>query len=287
MKINRIFAFILAFSFLSLTIQPAIADEYMMLPPILDEESNQQDQPLPGLSDEMNRDINNAKNKEQSDYRYTNDEYNQNYKESRDAYYQNTRNYSYSNEPLKGTISTVPVGTAFQVITNTNINTQRNRVGEIFTTTLNHPISVDGKIIVPAGTEVIGQITYIEEAGRVGKNARMEIKFTSIKPPYSSRIPITGKVLTQDNTGVLKGGSLKNQLVKHVKTGAMTTAGGTIVGTGIGALAGSAGTGAAVGAASGGILSLGWIFWRKGKEVRMPAGTKMVVVLEQPFDVGK
>lgn len=269
MKINRVFSLIIACSLLGLAIQPVFADEYLVLPPILDEENNRQDQPLPDISDEVNN----------SRYRKNNN------------YYKNTNDYSYEtsgySEPLKGTISTVPVGTVFQVITNINISTQRSRVGEVFTATLNHPISVDGNIIVPAGSEVVGQITYIEDSGRVGKNAKMEIKFTSIKPPYSSKIPITGKVLTQDNTGVLKGGTLKDQLVKGIKTEAIAAGGGTLIGTGIGAIAGSVGTGAAVGAAGGGILGLGWIFWRKGKEVKIPIGTKMVIVLEQPFDVGK
>lgn len=275
LKRNKVLSFLLVFSFISIVMQPVQADGYMMLPPILDEETNTQDQPLPGLSGE------NKRNYGQNDYNKNN------YNNETNDYYQNTGNYSYSSEPLKGTISTVPVGTAFQVITNTNITTQRARVGDIFTSTLNHPISVDGEIIVPSGSDVIGQITYIEEAGRAGRNAKMEVRFTSIKPPYGSKIPITGKVLTRDNTGVLKGGSLKNQLVKSVKTEAIAAAGGALVGSGIGAIAGSAGTGAAIGATGGGILGLGWLVWRKGKEVKMPIGTKMVVVLEQPFDVGK
>ncbi len=275
MKKSRILSIIIACSFLGLPVQPALADEYMVLPPILDEEQTlPQDQPLPGIND-----LNNYGQKNNYNYQQNND------------YYQNTNNNSYTtsapSEPLRGTISTVPVGTAFQIITNENINTQRVSVGEIFTSTLNHPISVDGNIIVPAGSEVIGQVTYIQDAGRRGKNAKMEIKFTSIKPPYSSKIPITGKVLTEDNTGIIKGGTLKNQLVQNVKTEALVTAGGTLIGTGIGAIAGSAGTGAAVGAAGGGIIGLGWLLWRKGKEVKVPIGTKMVVVLEQPFDVGK
>ena len=193
----------------------------------------------------------------------------------------------YSPESLKGTISTIPVGTAFQVILNTNLNSNKNQVGEIFTATLNHPISVDGNILIPAGSEVIGQITYIEESRRVGRNALMEIKFTGIKPPYGHKIPITGKILTKDNTGIIKGGSLKKQLVKHATTVAVATAGGTLIGTGIGAIAGSAGAGAAVGVASGGFLALSYILWRKGKEVKLTPGTKMVVVLEQPFNISQ
>ena len=70
---------------------------------------------------------------------------------------------------------------------------------------------------------------------------------------------------------------------------ALITAGGTLAGAGIGGILGgvTAGTGAAVGAVSGAGIGLAYIIWRKGKEVKVPEGTQMVVVLEQPFNVTK
>ncbi|OGH99840.1 MAG: hypothetical protein A2039_04515 [Candidatus Melainabacteria bacterium GWA2_34_9] len=202
------------------------------------------------------------------------------------------QNYSpyvnnYSTPVLKGTVTTVPVGTKFEIITNSEITTKKNHVGEIFTATLNQPISMGSDIVVPAGSEVFGQVTYSEDAGRVGRNAIMEIKFTSVKPPYGHKIPMMGKIVTKDNTGVLRGGSLKQQLVKNVSSVAVTTVGGLAVGTGIGAIASEAGIGAAVGSITGGVVGLGYIIIRKGREVNMPIGTKMVIILEQPLTVGQ
>lgn len=194
---------------------------------------------------------------------------------------------NYQTPVLKGTVTTVPVGTAFEIITNSEINTKKNHVGEIFTATLNQPISVGSDIVIPAGSEVYGQVTYSEDAGRVGRNAIMEIKFTSVKPPYGHKIPMIGKIVTKDNTGVLRGGSLKQQLVKNVSSTAVTTVGGLAVGTGIGAIAGEAGIGAAVGSITGGVVGLGYIIIKKGREVNLPIGTKMVVTLEQPLVVGQ
>lgn len=196
---------------------------------------------------------------------------------------------TYTSAPLRGNVTTIPVGTAFQVIMNDDINSKRTQVGEIFTATLNAPIQMGGEIIVPAGSTVTGQVTYMVPAARAGKNAKMEMKFTSIKPLYGAKVPMIGKVLTQDNTGIVKGGTLKEQLVKHVKTEAVATAGGTIVGAGVGGILGgvTAGTGAAVGAISGAGVGLAYILWRKGREVKIPAGTKMVIMLEQPFSIGK
>lgn len=262
---KKFFSILIAFSFLSINICPAFADEYMVLPPIIEEEQSHtyNDEPLPGF------------NSTTSDY-------------STPSY--STPTYdSTSSSPIKGRVTTVPVGTAFQVITDDTLNSKRNKVGEVFRATLNQPIAVNGDIIIPAGSEVIGQITFLQDTGRVGKNAKMEIKFTSIKPTYGPKVPIIGKILTQDNTGIIKGGTLKEQLVQSAKAEALITAGGTVAGAGIGAALGgvSAGTGAAVGAASGAGIGIAYLLWRKGKPVKVPSGTKMVVMLEQPFSVGK
>ena len=188
--------------------------------------------------------------------------------------------------PLKGSVSVVPAGTTFAVNMASNINSLSNQVGEIFTANLAEPVVLDGRTVIPVGSEVIGQITYIENAGRVGKNGVMEIKFISIKPlGQSFKIPITGKVMTVDNTGVLKGGSLKKQLVKVVGTGAIGTAGGTLAGLSLGSMIGSAGAGAVFGTAAGGLISVGYIIARKGREITLSSDTKLNVQLEQPLTV--
>jgi hypothetical protein len=241
MKFNKFASLFLTLTILGSLIQPAFADEEIMV--------------LPPVNDGMNQ--------------------NQNYSPS------------YKSPVLKGTVTTVPVGTSFEIITNSEINTKRNHVGELFTATLNQPISVGSDIVIPAGSEVYGQITYSEDAGRVGRNAIMEIKFTSVKPPYGHKIPMMGKIITKDNTGVLRGGSLKQQLVKNVSSVAVTTVGGLAVGAGIGAIAGEAGVGTAIGSTVGGVFGLGYIVMRKGSEVNLPMGTKMIVTLEQPLTVGQ
>ena len=202
------------------------------------------------------------------------------------------QNYSpymnnFNSPVLKGTVTTVPVRTAFEIITNSEINTKKNHVGEIFTTTLNQRIVVRGDIVIPAGSEVFGQVTYSEDAGRVGRNAIMEIKFTGVKTPNGHKIPMMGKIVTKDNTGVLRGGSVKQQLVKNVSTVAVTTVGSLAVGASIGAIASEAGVGTAVGSAIGGIFGLGYVIIRKGREVNIPIGTKMIIMLEQPLTVGQ
>jgi hypothetical protein len=289
MNKNKVISMAIACSFLAMNVMPAFADEYMVLPPLMDDESYTQDRPLTSPQIPSEPEVPSAPTSNYSNNTY-NGNYSTNYGSQSQSSYQNDYYkpaVNYSSAPLQGTISTVPVGTAFQVVLNDSINSKRYRVGDIFTATLNQPISMEGNVIVEAGSEVVGQVTFTEDAGRAGRNAKMEIKFTSIKPLYGKRIPITGKVLTEDNTGIIRGGTLKGQLVQSVKTEAIVTGSGTVVGLGIGALAGHAGTGAVVGATSGAGVGLAWLLWRKGKEINIPEGTKMIIMLEQPFNVIK
>jgi hypothetical protein len=295
---NKTFSMIIACSFLTMNVLPAFADEYMVLPPLMDENPSTQDRPLPSpqvpaesATPTMPPSSPAANYSDEGDSSVPQQSYQeprQTYQEPQQSYQENYQQTSYrSSAPLQGTISTVPVGTAFQVVLNDSISSQRFKVGDIFTATLNQPIAIEGNVIVEAGSEVVGQVTFTEDAGRAGKNAQMEIKFTRIKPFSGNIIPITGKVLTQDNSGILKGGTLKNQLVQSLKAEAIAAGSGTIVGLGIGAMAGHAGTGAVVGTVSGAGIGAAWLLYRKGKEVQIPEGTKMVIVLEQPFNVIK
>lgn len=204
------------------------------------------------------------------------------------ASYNAEPNYTYNQGfPLQGKVSVVPLGTSFQVVTATTVSSAASQVGEMFTATIAEPVNVGGQEVIPAGSQVIGQVTYVEPAGRVGKNAKMDVRFTSIKLPNGAKVPITAKVVTVDKTGTLKGGSLKNQIVKAAATGAVATGAGTLTGLSLGAITGGIGGGAVVGTAAGGLFGLGYVFSRKGKEVTIPAGQKMSIVLEQPVTVGR
>ena len=249
MKLNRLASLLLMISILGSITAPVFADEeIMVLPPINDQSAN-------------------------------NVQYGGS---TADA----AQNSGYS-PVLKGTVTTVPVGTSFEVVTSAPVSTKTMHVGELFSATLNQPITVGGDTVIPAGSEVLGQVTYSEDAGRVGKNAIMEIKFTGVKTPNGRKISMMGKIVTKDGSGKLKGGSLKGQLVKSTASVAIPTTSSLIVGAGIGSIAGEAGVGSAVGSSIGGIFGIGYMIYRKGKEVELPVGTKMTVTLEQPLTVGQ
>lgn len=187
--------------------------------------------------------------------------------------------------PLKGSVATAPRGTNFEVITTSTINSMSSRVGDTFSAQLDEPLVIDSQTVIPAGSELIGQITFVEPAGRVGKNALMDIRFTSVKLPDGNRVPINAKILTTDASGVLRGGKKSNIILKATGTAAGSTAAGAVAGTSAGAILGSVAGGAIFGTAVGGLVGVGYALYRKGKNIILPSGTKLGVTLEQPLTV--
>lgn len=194
-------------------------------------------------------------------------------------------NYSVNQNQQGATI--VHAGTIMKVILNSTVSSANGQTGDIFTATLTDPVIANNKIIFPEGSEVIGQITYLEKTGRVGKNAVMDVKFVSIKAPRGQKLSMLGKIMTLDSSGKLKGNNFKKQIVKDAATLAVGSTGAGIAGLGLLALVGEAGAGLVGGLATGGVVTIGYIFMRKGKNVELPGGSKLNVVLEQPLTVFK
>ncbi|MEW5820718.1 MAG: hypothetical protein AB1782_11045 [Cyanobacteriota bacterium] len=188
-------------------------------------------------------------------------------------------------QPLKGSVATAPRGTNFEVTIQNTINSMSSRVGDTFTAQIDEPLIIDGQTVIPPGSELVGQITYVESAGRIGKNALMDIRFTSVKLPNGERLPVNAKILTTDSSGVLKGGKNSNIVLKATGTAAGTTAAGAVAGTSAGAILGSVAGGAIFGTAVGGLVGVGYALYRKGKNIVLPSGTKLGVTLEQPLTI--
>lgn len=188
-------------------------------------------------------------------------------------------------QPLQGSVATAPRGTNFEVTLENTINSMTSRVGDTFKAEIDEPLVIDSQTVIPAGSELTGQVTYIEKAGRVGKNALMDIRFTAVKLPNGDKVPLNAKIITTDSSGVLRGGKKTNIVLKATGTAAGSTAAGAAGGTAAGALFGSVAGGAILGTAVGGVVGVGYALYRKGKDIVLPSGSKLGITLEQPLTV--
>jgi hypothetical protein len=178
----------------------------------------------------------------------------------------------------------VPVGTHLPLVLHNAISTRSARVGDpIYLETL-FPIMVDGRVVIPAGSYVSGEITETKRAGRVKGRAELMIRLNMLILPNAYSVNLnavpsnagTGGAETTNEEGKIKGDTDK---AGDVSTVAKTTT----AGAGIGAIAGrsvaSAGIGAGIGAGAG-LLA---VLLTRGPDAELPRGTTVEAVLNRPI----
>lgn len=186
---------------------------------------------------------------------------------------------------LRGRVSTIPRGTMLMIKLEQPVSSFSNRVGDQISATLENDIFVNDSIAIPAGSEVMGQVANVEDAGRMGRHGSVDIRFQGIRTPDNQVIPIRAHVVTTDQSGILKGDTYKKDILKSVAIAASGTGVGTLMGLSAGALIGSAGAGALFGLSAGALGGMGYALLRKGKEVIVPTGSRMSIVIDQPVNV--
>ncbi len=72
-------------------------------------------------------------------------------------------------------------GTEIRLVTLTELNSKRNRVGERFDMEVQESVQLNGQTIIPAGTRAIGEITLRKGKGMWGKSGKLEFRPLYVK----------------------------------------------------------------------------------------------------------
>ncbi len=189
--------------------------------------------------------------------------------------------------PLQGSIIYAPLGITTTVVTTSPINSETLYNGYIINTVLPGDFAYNGKTIAPAGSTVTGSVVMVKKAGRAGINGQVYVRFNQITTPQGFRIPISAVVKTDDNTGMLKGGTKLSSSTDYAKNAGIGAAGGAVLGTALGAMAGgSVGKGAIYGTALGGGLGLVKSIGSRGDSVDIPSNAAIELYFDQPVTIG-
>lgn len=162
---------------------------------------------------------------------------------------------------------TVPAGTTITVRMIDTVDSQNNRIGDIFRANLDEDLVINDQVLAPRGTDVRGRLSEAKSAGRIAGKSELQLELTEIlinNRPYPL---ITGEY---EVSGKSRGG----QSAKVI--GATTVAGAVI-----GAIAGG-GKGAAIGAATGAGAGTAIQVLTKGEQVHVPSETLLDFRLEIP-----
>lgn len=175
----------------------------------------------------------------------------------------------------------VPANQVMRVRLNDELNSEKARIGDVFSSTLVDPVySKGGVLLAPQGSTVVGQVVNVQRAQKNGKPAVLDVQFTSLRLPNGARRAINGSLTdldsstgTSDNEGSVTAHKTSNRKVKFIGGGA---AGGAV----IGAIAGG-GKGLAIGAGVGALTGVIAGRVKKGHEVKVKSGTEFGVILNR------
>jgi len=178
----------------------------------------------------------------------------------------------------------VPAGTALMVKLETTLATFSNRPGDPFRGTLSQPVTVSGRILIPAGAVVEGRVTKVSEPRRISGKPSITILPEAVIFPNGERYFLDatlvdtnlGRGSDVDTEGRFKGSGHDSH--DTVETGA-GTAGGML----IGGLAGGP-VGVVVGGAVAATATTAhWLV--KHRSAILPAGTQLTLELNRPLTV--
>ncbi|NLV30246.1 MAG: hypothetical protein GXY47_03745 [Acidobacteria bacterium] len=159
-------------------------------------------------------------------------------------------------------------GTAVTVRTTSAIDTDRNRVGDVFEATLEDPLVSGDRTVAPRGSLVKGRIAFARESGKLAGRSELVLELIELVVDGRSHL-----LDTSDYTEV--GASRGNRT-------AATVGGTAALGAIIGAIAGG-GKGAAIGAASGAAVGTGVQVVTRGETLKIPAETILEFRLRSPL----
>lgn len=193
---------------------------------------------------------------------------------------------SAKNETLKGRVVTVPAGETFSAVATTPLSSSSLTLGQSVSMALGSDFYYNGSLIAPAGSSVTGTVLEVSKAKHGSMNGKLNVRFTQIITPYGVQIPISAIIKTDDNSGVLVGGTKLDVVKDYGKDLAVGAGAGAVSGVVFGALAGgNIGKGAALGTAVGAGGGLVKSIWDKGDDVEIPANSGIDLQLTQPITV--
>ncbi len=184
--------------------------------------------------------------------------------------------------PLQGRVVMIPARTTFNAVTQVEYSTENLFEGQNISLTLPNAFIYNGTEIAPAGSTVQGIALLVKKAGHATRNAQLQLRFTSITTPYGQTIPISGRIQTEDGSGIIYGGTKTDTAKEYTKDVGIGAGAGAVGGLIMGALSGgSVGKGAAYGTAVGAGAGLAKSLWDKGGAVVIPANSNIEIMLDQ------
>jgi hypothetical protein len=165
---------------------------------------------------------------------------------------------------------TLPAGTTLRLELKSAVASDTSKVEDAVRAVLRQAVVVDGREVLPAGTEVVGTVTQVERSGRVKGLAHIAYRFDSLRHD-NERYDIRTATISHEAKPTKKKDATKIGI-------------GAGIGAAVGGILGGGG-GAAKGAAIGGAAGTGAVVATRGDEVRMGPGSGVNTRLMAPLTI--
>ena len=171
------------------------------------------------------------------------------------------------------TAVTVPAGTHLDVEFTRTLASNTSSPGDSFRVRVSDDVIEDGVVVIPRGSEILGEVTDAVPLKRVGGQARLALKFTDLVLPSGKTVPIDASFIQEG----------RNETRRDAATIGGATAGGAILGRILSKGSRSRGSvlGTIIGAAAGTAIASK----TPGEEVIIPEGSVVSLRLDDAVRV--
>jgi hypothetical protein len=163
--------------------------------------------------------------------------------------------------------ATIPADTSITVRMIDSVNSETSRLGQTFMASLDEPIVVRDRVIVPRGADVMTKLVDDEDAGKLQGRTVQTLALVSLN--------VNGHWMELSSNDVrTESGSQGSKTAK-------LAGGGAVLGAILGGIAGG-GKGAAIGTISGAAVGTGAAVATSGQKVVIPSETRLTFRLQTP-----
>jgi hypothetical protein len=165
----------------------------------------------------------------------------------------------------------VPASSVVGLHVSTSITSETAKVEDRVEARVTRDVIADGRVAIPAGTKVIGDVTLVERGGKMKDKARLGVRFHTLVLADGDQVPFRTDAILRE------GASPGAESARKIGGAAM---GGAIIGAIIGGAKGAA-IGSATGAAGGGAV----VMAGDRNAATLPTGTIVTVRLTAPVAI--
>ena len=166
----------------------------------------------------------------------------------------------------------VPQGTAFAMRLQSTISTKTAQVGDRFQAEVSSPVHVNGRLAIPAGSNVSGHVILARQPGKASGRGELQLSYDQVAFDGRSYDLNTNSQVYTSKSGTTKDVAL--------------IGGGAVAGGIVGGVLGGKGD-IAKGAAVGGAAGTGASLLTRGPQLVLEQGTVLQTQLDQSLSVRK